>query len=463
MGILSFFQSRKIPSTPDRFEKELTQLELKIERHQDRLQSIRIRQRSTTSKVTNYSLGFWFIYSILSYLGLGPFNWLELLSFKNDNWNHAIQFLPIILIPIALLFVRQIFQSWYQRKQESEQIQLRQLQKQLRDKVEELKNKTSYYSTKELLERYDEKLKKPIVPTPSNSSQSPSSATTPNSQLLRQRLPNSPSTRLTTPIIPNTSSPLHHLPTTSQDPRQVPLPPSLNSTSQRPSSPSGRGWADRFAEVLLGDDEARPESKYALICIRCLAHNGLVLKEELNQIQYLCPKCGAFNPSKNKRADLIQSRQDVNDTTSSDDSSPRGDRPKMAIKNKRTKPPEVRQSLGGPLMRDSSITDSLKVPEKKRAVSLAGAPFKPVPESDIDQQHDHKEDGMFEASASEKDEKKQRESIESELNQSDHENLKRQSLEQSEKKQNQEKANVAPKRTSQRKQKHQINGRTKKP
>lgn len=45
-------------------------------------------------------------------------------------------------------------------------------------------------------------------------------------------------------------------------------------------SPASRGWADRFADALLGDGEAA-SSKYALICGSCHQHNGLVLLEEL--------------------------------------------------------------------------------------------------------------------------------------------------------------------------------------
>jgi hypothetical protein len=58
-----------------------------------------------------------------------------------------------------LLLFRRLVQTWYQRNQESEKLRLRLLQKQLRDKVEELKKKTAYYSTKELLDRYEEKTK----------------------------------------------------------------------------------------------------------------------------------------------------------------------------------------------------------------------------------------------------------------------------------------------------------------
>lgn len=56
---------------------------------------------------------------------------------------------------------------------------LRQLKKQQRDKVEELKKKTGYYSTRQILEKYDEVVKKnvsfflPPASPPERSRQSP--------------------------------------------------------------------------------------------------------------------------------------------------------------------------------------------------------------------------------------------------------------------------------------------------
>ncbi|KAJ2896981.1 hypothetical protein IWW38_001858, partial [Coemansia aciculifera] len=47
---------------------------------------------------------------------------------------------------------------------------------------------------------------------------------------------------------------------------------------------------------LVGDSSGVDE-KYALICRHCYAHNGLVFVDEINDIQYNCPKCGKFNPS----------------------------------------------------------------------------------------------------------------------------------------------------------------------
>lgn len=42
-------------------------------------------------------------------------------------------------------------------------------------------------------------------------------------------------------------------------------------------------WYDKLIDALVGD--AGPETKYALICAHCFAHNGLVLKEEYDIIR----------------------------------------------------------------------------------------------------------------------------------------------------------------------------------
>ncbi|KAG0142435.1 hypothetical protein CROQUDRAFT_662511 [Cronartium quercuum f. sp. fusiforme G11] len=308
MGILSLFKSQTQSNSPDVFEKELSELELKIERHQDRLQAIKERERTTTFVVTTYSLLFWCFYCLLWYLGLGWCYWKLSWKYRRLGYHNSsepftkldqiLELVPIVLVPIGLMFARQLCQSWYTRKHETEKVQLRQLQKQLREKVEELKKKTSYYTTRELLERYDDQLKTFTVRNDASIrtavNRSPS-ISTPNT--LRQRPPpssTSPNPQLTTSISLNSMN----------APQSNTGKPRNSNPAQLVSSPAGsnRGWADRFAEALLGDDEAKPETKYALICLKCFNHNGLVRQEELDTIQYVCPRCGTFNPSKTRRS-----------------------------------------------------------------------------------------------------------------------------------------------------------------
>jgi hypothetical protein len=44
-------------------------------------------------------------------------------------------------------------------------------------------------------------------------------------------------------------------------------------------------FIDKIADALLGGDEQSPASKYALICQKCFAHNGLVLKDEVMDVR----------------------------------------------------------------------------------------------------------------------------------------------------------------------------------
>jgi hypothetical protein len=96
---------------------------------------------------------------------------------------------------------------------------------------------------------------------------------------------------------------------------------------------SRKQWYDRLADAILGDEDAAPaspSSRYALICEKCFAHNGLVkdnMWEDAREwisfceirfsslmdqpkifVEYVCPKCGHFNQSARvKRQRMISS------------------------------------------------------------------------------------------------------------------------------------------------------------
>ncbi|PWA84671.1 hypothetical protein CTI12_AA157010 [Artemisia annua] len=55
------------------------------------------------------------------------------------------------------------------------------------------------------------------------------------------------------------------------------------------------GWIARIAALLVGED---PTQSYALICGNCHMHNGLARKEEFPFITYYCPHCNALNKPK---------------------------------------------------------------------------------------------------------------------------------------------------------------------
>ena len=63
--------------------------------------------------------------------------------------------------------------------------------------------------------------------------------------------------------------------------REVNTPTAMPAT---PQPPPRKQWYDKLADAILGDDDATgsPSSRYALICQKCFAHNGLV-KESIWQ------------------------------------------------------------------------------------------------------------------------------------------------------------------------------------
>ncbi|WVZ74525.1 hypothetical protein U9M48_022696 [Paspalum notatum var. saurae] len=61
------------------------------------------------------------------------------------------------------------------------------------------------------------------------------------------------------------------------------------------SGASDGGWIAKIAALLVGED---PSQSYALICGNCHMHNGLARKEDYPHVTYYCPHCHALNTSK---------------------------------------------------------------------------------------------------------------------------------------------------------------------
>ncbi|PWA95003.1 lunapark domain-containing protein [Artemisia annua] len=95
------------------------------------------------------------------------------------------------------------------------------------------------------------------------------------------------------------------------------------------------GWLARLAQLLVGED---PSQSYALICGNCHMHNGLARKEDFPFITYYCPRCHALNRPRNsgpytpststltsptmQAADLNLIKQNSGSTTSSPPADP---------------------------------------------------------------------------------------------------------------------------------------------
>ncbi|KAI8054512.1 hypothetical protein BDF22DRAFT_613910, partial [Syncephalis plumigaleata] len=252
------------------FERILSDLDEQIRTAELRLSDIKLREKRTTV--------VFLVYSILLYLLYGVAYFLYLRQHHDSARVWLFKIIPLLGMPVIIYSVNHIVTLWYRRKKVNESEHLENLKSKQKFKVEELKKKTAYYATRNLLERYD-----------------------PSTRGLRQRgtpataHPNGSGTPATTGPVSDANSPFQEN-TTNVNSNNMNTPATF---AYSPVTPQARTWMDRVVDAIVGEEG--PASKYALICQSCHTHNGLVLPDELEDIQYFCPKCNYYNASRRKR------------------------------------------------------------------------------------------------------------------------------------------------------------------
>ncbi|KIM61463.1 hypothetical protein SCLCIDRAFT_1215914 [Scleroderma citrinum Foug A] len=272
---MSFLRRVFRRSDSEDYEQILSALAADVQKRQTRLAEIRLRERRTTLHFTLGTFLLWFAYVSLWYTRTLPQTW------RDSGLGQA----AVVVGPILILFARRMMQIWYSWKGGREEKTLMTVLKKQRAKVEEIKKKTNYYSTRNLLEKYDEQ-----------------SSVTPSATPIRRRsvAPSAPPT------------PLQLKPQQQQHPHtpngQTQVPPLQLSPTPQPIQPTRKQWYDKLADAILGDDESSVSvaaSRYALICQKCFAHNGLVKETQWEDTQYICFKCGFFNPSARSKKSAV--------------------------------------------------------------------------------------------------------------------------------------------------------------
>ncbi|KAI9348112.1 hypothetical protein BDR26DRAFT_853986 [Obelidium mucronatum] len=206
----------------------------------------------------------------------------------------------LTLVPVGIYYSRVLVDVWYKAKIRTNGNRLLQCW----SCVEELKKKTGYYTTKNLLDKFDtppKQLRPPtgtpkqqrgaaavtpggaIPGTPQNPMQTPTPGMTPQQSQLRQQqqgMTGTGETPFSTPsAMPSSSRPgNNNIPSI-----QVQGTPSAQSS-----------WFDRVMDAVVGDTEG-PQNKYALICQSCFEHNGLVPPESYHSIKFKCRTCNHLN------------------------------------------------------------------------------------------------------------------------------------------------------------------------
>jgi len=294
------------------FEKILSQVDEKIRRAEVALADIRVRQRSFTIFFYVYSVLGYFVYTVLY------FGYLRTPRDPPRVW--LLKALPVLFVPVMIVLFGRATSYLYRRKQVAEELHLEGLKKMQKLKVEELKRSTGYYATRNLIERYDPASREEAMEMLKRQQQKQAAAATPRDQ---RAMTTGRATAHTAPVMRHRNV-NQHVQSTSDTSNPERTPESVQSAAAATEGvdqdgednvitfnplaatpyPSAipRTFMDRLFDTIVGqEDVAGPNAKYALICGRCYAHNGLALPDEFEDIQYVCPKCGYLNLSRRQR------------------------------------------------------------------------------------------------------------------------------------------------------------------
>ncbi|PPD77413.1 hypothetical protein GOBAR_DD25654 [Gossypium barbadense] len=308
-GVLSRIWHAIFGSSGDNFEKRLEHIT-----KEEKAVVARIKRRSQAWRtIIRHLIVFSVVLEVIAVAYAIMMTRSEDLDWKMRAFRVSPMFLLPVISSIVYSAVVKITRMCDQRDQKT----LENLRAERRAKIDELKEKTNYYITQQLIQRYDpdpaakaaaatilasklgadsgfkfyleDESKLDVLGGRSNDVE-----IVPSSGLRKRKHSRSNSTGSTPLVHSNEGSPPHPVgnegPQASEHDRLV----VDHYHPQGPSVQDG-GWLARIAALLVGED---PTQSYALICGNCHRHNGLARKEDFPYITYYCPHCQALNKPK---------------------------------------------------------------------------------------------------------------------------------------------------------------------
>lgn len=150
--LLTFFWQAS--SSPKDYETILSRLSDQISTARQHLSEISLRERRFSLLLTLYGLLLWAIWTGLWWVQGLP--WALVGLGTAEPWVHAIIGLTGVLSgPAAIFGLNKLLHIIYARQRRVEEANLRKLLQQQHEQLEEIKKATNYYSTRDLLEKYD--------------------------------------------------------------------------------------------------------------------------------------------------------------------------------------------------------------------------------------------------------------------------------------------------------------------
>ncbi|PSS24578.1 protein of unknown function DUF2296 protein [Actinidia chinensis var. chinensis] len=259
------------------------------------------------------------------------------------NWKmRAFRVLPMFLLPGLSSITYSALVRFTRMCDRKDQKTLERLLAERQSKINELKEKTNYYITQQLIQRYDpdpaakaaaatvlaSKLGadsglKVYVGDESTKLNAPSTGKSNDVELVqssglrnrKQLHPRSSSPTESTKLLQHSAEEeaLHNTSPVNDGSETSSMHNQLVVDHYNPGSAAqDGGWIARIAALLVGED---PTQSYALICGNCHMHNGLARKEDFPYITYYCPHCNALNRSNHAKGGVSDSSNYPNVTS----------------------------------------------------------------------------------------------------------------------------------------------------
>ncbi|CAN6476337.1 unnamed protein product [Victoria cruziana] len=238
------------------------------------------------------------------------------------DWKmRAARVMPIFGIPCLAALIYSALSSYKRILDESDHRALERLFAERQAKIDELKERTNYYVTQQLIQRYD--------PDPASKAAAASILASklgadsglrvflgdePNSEApfgkgndaevvscagLRNRKLSYMSNNSNGSIVKQDTAEESHANSVIGEPQFDFHNQIVTVKHHEESTAHNGGWVARIASLLVGED---PTQCYALICGNCHMHNGLARKEDFPYTTYYCPHCHALNSSNPEKA-----------------------------------------------------------------------------------------------------------------------------------------------------------------
>ncbi|XP_030387051.1 endoplasmic reticulum junction formation protein lunapark-A [Scaptodrosophila lebanonensis] len=300
MGIIlsKFRKEKSTAAVLEGLQEQIQELEQYLKNTQE-------RKRRFVSNFLGVTIGIYIVGFVLWYFFYFPPTVKERLM----------NLVPLLIFPVLIIFLRQIFTWYFQRKLNKNGNKLAELKVKKSQILDQVMDKEIYKDAVKLLERFGDKKLNPIT-SQLSATPRPSQSITALNRSASNQIPRTPiaapgarQQRSLTPytsVYRNQNNNLNtSLSSNVQRLQVMPATPVTRAGQElRRRTPfpivdeRSRSALDRIVDMIVGDS---PQDRFGMICKKCHSHNGMLPKEEYEYTTFRCAFCEELNPARKER------------------------------------------------------------------------------------------------------------------------------------------------------------------